>query len=81
MPIKDEIRIDGANIAISHRKSGEMHKFITVLSTSGDDVLLSGEFNLEAIERLGKQKQKKMCIYVYDKPIMRSGASASDVYS
>ncbi|CAG5097374.1 Oidioi.mRNA.OKI2018_I69.XSR.g15050.t1.cds [Oikopleura dioica] len=48
----DEIRIDGANIAISHRKSGEMHKFITVLSTSGDDVLLSGEFNLEAIERL-----------------------------
>ena len=59
-----------------------MHKFITVLSTSGDDVLLSGEFKLEAIERLGKRKHKnKMCIYIYETRIMRSGASVSDVYS
>jgi hypothetical protein len=37
-----------------HRKSGEMHKFITVFHAGGDDFLLRGQLKLESIESLGE---------------------------
>jgi len=48
----DEICISNENVAVMHRKSGEMHKFITVFHAGGDDFLLRGQLKLESIESL-----------------------------
>ena len=48
------MRVDEDKLAVLHRKSGEMHKFITVVSATGDELVPCGQFNLETIESLGK---------------------------